>query len=150
MLLKTSSWRGKFAAAVILCQSAYAFAGQLKIEFEDVVPNKGIIRIAVFPEAAASSFPSVKDGAGIIRLVVDSSKPPFSTTVSLPNGNYAITAFEDIDNDGVLALNGPYGSPSEPWGLSSNRKPSNRAPAFSDAVFSVGDGENAQKIRLGH
>jgi uncharacterized protein (DUF2141 family) len=139
----------KIASAIFLCLTTSVFAGQLKIDFENVVPNKGVIHIAIFPESTAASFPVVKEGAAVTRMLIDSDKTPYSTTVFLPNGNYAISAFEDTNNDGVLALDGPNGSPSQPWGVSNNRKPSNRAPDFADAIFSVSDGDNTQKIRLG-
>ncbi|RDU94558.1 DUF2141 domain-containing protein [Trinickia dinghuensis] len=149
MLMSLLGWQRRLAIAAIFFQSTYAFAGQLKIDIEGVTPGEGVVLVAIFPEAAASSFPIVKNENGIKLLSLDGNKQPLSTTVTLPNGNYAISAFEDRNHDGALALNGPYGSPSEPWGLSNNRKPRNRGPIFGDAVFSVGDGQNTQKIRLG-
>jgi uncharacterized protein (DUF2141 family) len=142
------NWRIKIFAAAMVLHPALATAQQLKIEFEDVVPNKGPILVAIFPSALANSFPFVKEGAGITRLKIESTSPPYSDTVTLPTGQYAISAFQDLNNDGTIALNGPYGSPSEPWGTSNNRRPSNHAPTFSDAAFSIGDAGNVQTIRL--
>lgn len=142
------SWRFRVFAAVVMLHPALATAGQLKIEFENVAPNKGPILIAIFSSALADSFPFVKEGAGVTRLMIESSTSPYSTTVTLPTGKYAISAFQDMNNDGALALDGPYGSPSEPWGISNNRRPSNHVPAFGDAVFSIDDRGSAQKIRL--
>jgi uncharacterized protein (DUF2141 family) len=141
-------WAVKVFAAVMVLHPALAAAEQLKIEFEDVAPNKGPILVAIFPSALANSFPFVKEGAGVMRLMIESTTPPYSTTVTLPTGKYAISAFQDTNNDGTLALDGPYGSPSEPWGISNNRRALNHAPTFDDAVFSIGEQGSAQRIRL--
>jgi uncharacterized protein (DUF2141 family) len=141
-------WTLKVFTAVMVLHPTMVTAVQLKIEFEDVAPNKGPILVAIFPSALADNFPFVKEGAGVMRLMIESTTPPYSTTATLTTGKYAISAFQDMNNDGALALDGPYGSPSEPWGISNNRRPLNHVPTFDDAVFSIGERGGAQRIRL--
>ncbi|MBV8753537.1 MAG: DUF2141 domain-containing protein [Hyphomicrobiales bacterium] len=136
-------------AAVALVRLSAASAGELKLEFADVLPGQGPVLVAVVPEKHAAAFPTVANRSGVTFLQIDSRKPPFSTTVEVPNGRYAVAAYQDVNSDGVLQTAEPFGIPAEPWGISNNRKPAQRAPNFNDAAFVVGDGINVQVINLG-
>lgn len=65
----------------------------------------------------------------------------------LPPGEYALSVYQDVDDDGKLARNF-IGIPKEPAGLSNNVRPRFGPPKFKDAKFSVGDAPVEQRIRL--
>lgn len=52
----------------------------------------------------------------------------------LPDGNYAIAVFQDINGNGKLDKNF-FGVPTEPYGFSNNVKPLFSAPTFEDCQF---------------
>jgi uncharacterized protein (DUF2141 family) len=56
--------------------------------------------------------------------------------IDLPVGTYAITAFQDLDNNGKLNSNW-FGIPNEPVGNSTNFKPEGGAPTFRDCSIYV-------------
>jgi uncharacterized protein (DUF2141 family) len=67
--------------------------------------------------------------------------------LTLPPGEYALSVYQDMDDDGKLARNF-IGIPKEPAGLSNNVRPRFGAPKFRDAKFTLGDGPVEQRIRL--
>ncbi|NVK05012.1 MAG: DUF2141 domain-containing protein [Flavobacteriia bacterium] len=52
----------------------------------------------------------------------------------LPEGEYAIAVFQDINGNGKLDKNF-FGVPTEPYGFSKNVKPLFSAPTFEDCQF---------------
>ncbi|MFN3838894.1 MAG: DUF2141 domain-containing protein [Brevundimonas sp.] len=98
------------AAAVV---STPAFAGDLTIAFPSAAPQ-GKIMVAVFNSAAnygGEGQPAryaVVDGAeGQVQVVFD----------NLPDGDYAVRAFHDLNGDGKMNAN-PFGMPTEPYAFS--------------------------------
>jgi uncharacterized protein (DUF2141 family) len=66
----------------------------------------------------------------------------------LPAGEYALSVFQDVNDDGKLARNF-IGIPKEPAGLSNNLRPKFGPPRYKDAVFTVAVGTvTEQKIEL--
>ena len=66
----------------------------------------------------------------------------------LPAGEYALSIFQDVDDDGKLARNF-IGIPKEPAGLSNNVRPRFGPPKYKDAKFTVAVGVvTEQKISL--
>lgn len=66
----------------------------------------------------------------------------------LPAGEYALSIFQDVDDDGKLARNF-IGIPKEPAGLSNNLRPKFGPPKYRDAAFPVTVGTvTEQKIEL--
>jgi uncharacterized protein (DUF2141 family) len=61
-----------------------------------------------------------------------------SVTVELllPAGEYALSVFHDLNDDGKLARNF-IGIPKEPAGLSNNLRPRFGPPKYKDAVFAL-------------
>ena len=73
---------------------------------------------AVFKQA----YPITKKGAISIDLP------------ELIEGNYAISCFHDLNNNGVLDKN-MLGIPTEPYGFSQGVRPKFRAPTWDEAKF---------------
>ena len=66
----------------------------------------------------------------------------------LPAGEYALSIFQDVNDDGKLERNF-IGLPKEPAGLSNNLRPKFGPPKYKDAVFAVTVGTlTEQKIEL--
>lgn len=65
----------------------------------------------------------------------------------LPPGEYALSVYQDVDDDGKLKRNF-IGIPKEPAGLSNNLRPRFGPPKFEDAKFTVGEEPVEQRIRL--
>ncbi len=65
----------------------------------------------------------------------------------LPPGEYALSVFQDEDNDTKLKSNF-IGLPKEPAALSNNLRPKFGPPRYKDAVFSIGDQLVEQKLAL--
>jgi uncharacterized protein (DUF2141 family) len=66
----------------------------------------------------------------------------------LPAGEYALSVFQDVNDDGKLERNF-IGMPKEPAGLSNNLQPKFGPPKYKDAKFAVAVGAvTEQKIEL--
>lgn len=67
------------------------------------------------------------------------------TELQLPLGDYALTVFFDVDNDGDLDTNF-IGIPKEPVAMSNNAVPKFGPPKYSDAVFTLGAEPHIQHL----
>lgn len=65
----------------------------------------------------------------------------------VPAGTYAVTSFQDINDDGKLGR-GTFGAPNEPWAVSNAAKGVMGPPAFDDARIEVGDKPLTLKLTL--
>jgi uncharacterized protein (DUF2141 family) len=65
----------------------------------------------------------------------------------LPPGEYALSVFQDEDNDTKLKSNF-IGIPKEPAALSNNARPGFGPPKYKDAVFTIGSTPVEQKLSL--
>ena len=65
----------------------------------------------------------------------------------LPPGEYALSVFQDVDDDTKLARNF-FGIPKEPAALSNNARPKFGPPKYKDAVFTIGKDPVEQKLAL--
>lgn len=65
----------------------------------------------------------------------------------LPPGEYALSVFQDLDDDTKLKSNF-IGLPKEPAALSNNLRPKFGPPRYKDAAFTIGDELVEQKLGL--
>ena len=65
----------------------------------------------------------------------------------LPEGEYAIKAFHDVNDNGEMDFNWA-GIPKEPYGFSNNATGTMAAPKFSQAAFKVRPGANVTRFRM--
>lgn len=66
----------------------------------------------------------------------------------LPTGDYALSVFQDVNDDGKLERN-VIGLPKEPAALSNNLRPKFGPPKYKDAAFTVTVGTvTEQKLKL--
>jgi uncharacterized protein (DUF2141 family) len=123
--------------------SYFANAQQLKmnIDVTNVQKGKGTVVLNVYDKKEnflkTAYFTKVqKANQGILKFQVD-----------LPRGTYAITVFQDLDNNGDLKSNW-FGIPKEPVGNSTNFKPDGGAPTFGDCSIYVLKNDSTIAIAL--
>lgn len=103
----------------------------LKIRVKNIESNEGRIMIAVYN--TADSF--LKRAFKVMAIQTDSvSKAPIS--LCLPTGIYAISLFQDANNNGVLDT-GTFGIPTEKYGFSNDAEGFMGPPSFKSASFKL-------------
>lgn len=102
----------------------------VKIEFVSPYPNKGQLSVAVFAANAAQSFPAEAVKAHKSFVLKENTL----RLEDLPHGKYAISVFQDLNENGKLDTNF-LGIPTEPYGYSQNPRPRFRAATFEEAAF---------------
>ena len=80
-------------------------------------------------------------------VVIDEAREGELVTASmlLPQGDYAITVFYDVNDNGELDANF-IGIPREPIALSNNARAKFGPPKYDDAVFTLGAEQVVQQI----
>lgn len=101
----------------------------LKIRVQDIESNEGRIMIAVYntKETFLKKAFTVMD----IRTDSISVRPAF---LNLPKGLYAISLFQDANNNGKLDT-GTFGIPTEKYGFSNNAEAFMGPPSFKSSSF---------------
>jgi uncharacterized protein (DUF2141 family) len=72
----------------------------------------------------------------LIAKTVKASNESLEFSFDLSNGEYAVAAYQDI-NENKLLDKGWFNIPKEPYGLSNNFRPRFSAPTFDDCKFNV-------------
>ena len=127
------------AAAVV---SAPAFAADLTVEFPTAAPQ-GQIMVALFGSEANYGG----EGQPVRYAMVDAAGGQKSATFEgLPDGDYAVRAFHDLNGDGKMNTN-PFGMPTEPYAFSNNAH-GNMGPATWAQAHFTASGPVTQTISL--
>jgi uncharacterized protein (DUF2141 family) len=117
---------------------------ELSLNFENQPLQNGKLMVAIF--ADAESF--LSDDKAFYKAAVDSDQLlDGSFKVTLPEGNYAVAVFLDLNGNGKLDSN-IFRYPTEPYGFSNNPKSTFGPPPFKDAAFSINTNKELS-IRLG-
>ena len=125
------------AVALLSCITHAALAAPVTLNFTNTGRQAGKIQIAVFNDARY--FPD--NSRGIIKkaeLVVTRNQTVASTTIDLPEGDYAVSVFLDENNNKKLDTNF-MGIPKERFGFSKNPTVRFGAPSFSQCEVRVED-----------
>jgi uncharacterized protein (DUF2141 family) len=110
--------------------------GILTIEISGLKEATGSVHIAVY----SSDSTWLEEGAVLTRTVVIADALDgdlVRTDLELPMGEYAVSAYHDVDGNGELATNF-IGLPSEPIAVSNNKFVKYMKPKYEDAVFTLG------------
>jgi uncharacterized protein (DUF2141 family) len=118
------------AAALFFSSDNYA---TLTIQVQGLKQTKGQVQIAIYNDA--NKFLKIGNEYRAESVAATANALTY-TAKNLPNGEYAIAVFHDINSDGVLNLNF-LGIPKEPYGFSKNIKPMWSAPTFSKTKVAV-------------
>ena len=127
------------AAAIV---SAPAFAADLTVAFPTAAAQ-GQIMVALFGSEANSGG----EGQPVRYAMIDAAGGHKSATFEgLPDGDYAVRAFHDLNGDGEMNTN-PFGMPTEPYAFSNNAV-GNMGPASWDRAKFTAAGVAVQSIDL--
>ena len=122
--------------------AAPAFAADLTVAFPGAAPQ-GQIMVAVFNSEANYGG----EGQPAHVAMLDAAAGQTSVTFDgLPDGDYAVRAFHDLNGDGKMNTN-PFGMPVEPFAFSNNAV-GNMGPASWDRAKFAAAGAATQSIDL--
>lgn len=129
-----------------LAPAAFAGDGTLRVVATNVKSDQGSIVVWVYDDAdkwLGDGWRTQK----VTSVAGNRKDDSVSVELDLPPGEYALSVFQDLENDGKLARNF-IGIPKEPAGLSNNLRPKFGPPRFKDAKFTIGDALVEQRIEL--
>lgn len=122
------------AALLLGCLPSTVHAADISVVVENVSGKEGSLVLCLWD--GEKGFPNCEKGKPVARQVV----PTASAAAVFRNvapGTYAVSAFHDINGNGVLDSNF-IGLPKEPVGMSNNPKIMG-PPRFAPASFAVTD-----------
>jgi uncharacterized protein (DUF2141 family) len=117
----------------------------LSITVENVQKASGSIYLSIYDRA--DRFMDVEKIAGKQIVPVKSKGSMSIVLADLPPGEYAVSCFHDVNDNGKLDTNF-LGIPTEPYAFSNNARPKFRAPNWDEARFSYPGGDFGLSIRL--
>lgn len=119
--------------ALILFAGVQINAQTLTVNVTGVKETKGQIYIAVFD---SSSFLQKGVAGKIVAVDSKSMKVDFD---ALPDGEYAIALFHDVNGNGIfdMKMAGLKGVPAERYGFSNNAIPIMSPPSFETCKFEL-------------
>jgi uncharacterized protein (DUF2141 family) len=110
-------------------------AKDLRILVSGIDPAQGQIHCLLFKEARG--FPGSLDRAFAKVEYPASGEMLTCTFIDVAPGRYAVSVLHDADGDGEFE--GEFeDEPGEPWGVTNNVRPGDRAPDFVEAVIYMG------------
>lgn len=115
----------------ILTQYLYSQQSSLSIKIEGIKEVKGIIQVGIYDEK--DTFPNKGKEYRVEHFRV-TSRESTVTLEYLPNGEYSIALYQDLNSDGECNVNF-ISIPKEPYGFSNNVKPVFKAPTFEQTKF---------------
>ncbi|MBN9465750.1 DUF2141 domain-containing protein [Brevundimonas sp.] len=130
------------ALAVAAVVASPALAADLTLSFPTAAAQ-GKIMVAVFDSAAAYGGQGQPAKVALLDAAAGETHVTFD---GLPDGDYAVRAFHDLNGDGKMNTN-PFGMPTEPYAFSNNAV-GNMGPASWDRAKFAAAGATAQIIDL--
>jgi len=129
-------------AVTALLASTLAQAADLTVDVAGLKDAKGQVMVAVYDRAdnflkQPMRAAMVAAQAGKVQLVIN----------DLPPGDYAITVFQDKNDNGALDTN-PVGMPIEPYGFSNDAAGHMGPPSFEQARVHLAENGSQTTINL--
>ena len=137
------------SAALLLATCAAAAPArstELRVTATNVGSDAGSLVVWVY-DSADSWLGDGWRTQKVVKIAGNRQDGAISVQLDLPPGEYALSVFHDLNDDGKLARNF-IGIPKEPAGLSNNLRPKFGPPRFKDAKFTVADTPVEQRIEL--
>ena len=140
--MKTSSKVFAAGFSLINVLGVAAMAGDLTVGVTGITEHKGDILVAVYNKKAS----------WLKTALLSQKKPADNNSVSftfkdLPEGEYAISAFQDLNQNGKLDVNS-LGIPKEPYGFSNDAEGVFGPATFDQAKFVMGTAQKAISFHL--
>lgn len=137
-----------FAIVLLLGATAIAADGpNLRVVATNIQSDEGKLYVWVYDKKddwLSDRYRTQKS----IAVAGNRSGDRITIELLLPAGEYALSVFQDVDNNGKLERNF-IGIPKEPAGLSNNLRPRFGPPKYKGAAFTVAVGTvTEQKIEL--
>lgn len=107
-------------------------AGELTIKVSNIDPIKGEVYIAVYNNS--KDYMDI-DAAAFRKIVPVTAETETIVIGGIPEGEYAIAVFQDINGNGELDTRGA-GIPKEPFGFSNDARGKFGPPKYKRAQFS--------------
>jgi uncharacterized protein (DUF2141 family) len=133
-----------FAVGYLLANffGAAAMAGDLTVEVAGITELKGDVLIAVYNQKAS----------WLKTAVLSQKKPANNNSIvftfgDLPEGEYAITAYQDLNQNGMLDVNA-MGIPKEPYGFSNDAEGVFGPATYDQSKFAMGKAQKAISFHL--
>lgn len=118
----------------------------LKVVVTNVRSDQGQVVVWVYDNAddwLSDRYRTVKS----VPVAGNRSGDSVTVELLLPEGEYALSVFQDEDDNGKLKSNF-IGLPKEPAALSNNLRPKFGPPRYKDAKFTIGATPVEQKLKL--
>ena len=135
------------AGMTVMAADSTDLAANLRVVATNVKSDQGKIYIWVYDKKddwLSDRYRTQKS----VTVAGNRTDDTVTTELLLPAGEYALSVFQDVNDDGKLARNF-IGIPKEPAGLSNNLRPRFGPPKYKDAKFAVTVGTMVeQKIAL--
>ena len=131
--MKISNLAFYIFSMLLVAMASVAHAGDLVVVVENVKSDEGNVRAAVFNNA--KDFTKTRFAGQFIPAKVGSVSLTFK---NLPSGQYAISAFHDVNSNEKLDTNF-VGKPVEPYGFSRDARGTFGPPSFEDATVQIGE-----------
>ena len=122
--------------------SSAAQAGDLQVEVQGLNDIKGDVMVAVFNQKGQwlkQALHSKKVSASQLSLTVQFE--------NLPEGDYAVSVFHDLNSNGRLDSN-VIGIPTEPYGFSNDAAGNFGPPSFDAAKVTLTQDKKVISVRL--
>jgi uncharacterized protein (DUF2141 family) len=127
---------------IILTTTQFIEASTLTIHLKNVSEKGGNLMVAVF----ANENDWLQEGTYSAKQ--NAISPESIVTIEdVPPGTYAISVFQDIDENMALDAN-CLGIPKEPYGFSNDAPSYFGPPSWEKAIFTVTEGNNEVIIHL--
>lgn len=122
-------------------QEAETVSFELKIS--NIEETKGTIILGIFADEKAW-----KDLDATHGLEAEPSIEGSSATIELEPGEYAASAYQDLNKDGEFNRKGVMRLPGEPYGFSNNARPRFGVPGWKRVKFTVDKDSTEHTIKL--
>jgi uncharacterized protein (DUF2141 family) len=132
--------------AALAAPGRAAAEGTLRVTATNVESDAGSVVVQVYDKADAWLGEGWRTRK-VVKVAGNRAGDRVTVEILLPAGEYALSVFQDVDDDGKLARNF-IGLPKEPAGLSNNLRPKFGPPRWKDAKFALGEGFTVQEIAL--
>lgn len=129
----------KLITLISVCGMSYmTTADELKVTVTNIKAGQGTLYLRIY-DTNSQWLSQEKDGPRVTEIIsLDQHKgaTEITKTFNLPEGIYAVTTLQDINNNGVMDRNG-FGMPQEPVGGSDSGAKKNGPPTFEDSKFEL-------------
>jgi uncharacterized protein (DUF2141 family) len=150
-MLQTSRLRKSFLQLLLVAMSpalaATCQAADLIVIVGNIQQDTGKVMLGLFLNNPADFPKSISKGMSAAAKERDAQGRLRFTFSALPPGNYAATAYQDINGDDKLSTN-LLKLPTEPYGFSNNARGAFGPPSFKDAAVTLGEENLTIEIQI--